>query len=159
MNVTLQILVEPATHTLADPAKNARRYAVGDIVCVWDADVVAPYNGTNHLMLDVISSTKYVFVHVRGVPDRPLDIIRNRLLADDTEVGTFWDEEDQRNTLAIIGYYRRKRFNAVLANIPTNIRNRLQSDRQITVTWTQVKTYIKNLRANTPLSDSDITST
>lgn len=151
MNITLQILVQPATHNIADPAKAARRYAVGDLIMVFNADVVAPYNGTAHILRDVISSPKFVFVHVRGVPDRPLDVVRDKLLDSDVEIGTF--TEGQR---AIIGYYRRKRFNAVLSSIPTNIRNRLQSDRQITVTWTQVKSYIKNLRANAQLSDADL---
>lgn len=150
MNLTLQILVAPATHNISDPAKAARRYAVGDIVCVWDADVVAPYNGTNHILRDVISSTKFVFVHVRGVPDRPIEVVRERLLSSDMEVGTFEGE------MVVVGYYRRKRFNAVISSIPTNIRNRLNADRQITVTWTRVKNYIKNLRANAQLSDSDL---
>lgn len=149
MNLTFQILVAPATHNLADPAKAARRYAVGDVVCVWDADAVAPYNGTNHLMRDVISSTKYVFVHVRNVPVT-LERARERLLADDVTVGTFEGE------VAIIGYFRRKKFGAELASIPANIRNRLQADRQITVTWTQVKNYIKNIRENRLLVDGDL---
>lgn len=150
MNLTLQILVEPATHTLSDPAKNARRYAVGDIIMVFDADVVAPYNGTNHILRDIISSTKFIFVHVRNVPDRSLEAVREKLLDSDVEIGTFTEGR------AIIGYYRRKRFNAVLSSIPTNIRNRLQSDRQITVNWTQVKNYVKNLRANAQLTDTDL---
>ena len=150
MNLTLEILVAPATHPIANPDKAARRYAVGDIISVFDADIVAPYNGTNHILRDVISTTKFVYVHVRGVPDRPLDVVREKLLDSDVEIGTFTEGR------AIIGYYRRKRFNAVLSNIPNNIRNRLNTDRQITVTWTQVKNYVKNLRANAPLSDSDL---
>lgn len=151
MNFTLQILVAPAQHVIADPAKNARRYTVGDVVCVWDADAVAPYNGTDHVMRDVISSTKYVFVHVRDVPAQvTLERARDRLLADDIDIGTFDGE------VAIIGYYRRKKFGAVLASIPTNVRNRLQSDRQITVTWTQVKNYIKHVRENRQLVDGDL---
>lgn len=150
MNLTLEILIAPATHTIADPAKAVRRYAVGDVIGVFDADVVAPHNGTNHILRDVISTTKFVYVHVRGVPDRPLDVVREKLLDSDVEVGTFDGER------VIIGYYRRKRFNVVLSSIPTNVRNRLQSDKQITVTWTQVKSYIKNLRANAKLSDADL---
>lgn len=150
MNLTLQILVAPATHTIPDAAKAARRYAVGDLVEIWDADIVAPYDGTAHLLRDVISSMKFVFVHVRGVPDRPLAAVKARLLDSDIEIGTFDGER------IVIGYYRRKRFNLVLADIPTNVRNRLQSDRQITVMWTQVKNYIKNLRANAQLSDADL---
>lgn len=150
MNLTLQILIAPATHNISDPAKAARRYTQGDLVEIWDADIVAPYNGTAHLMRDVISSPKFVFVHVRGVPDRPMAIVKERLLTWDVEVGTFDGE------VSVIGYYRRRRFSAVLANIPTNVRNRLQSDRQITVTWTQVKNYVKNLRANAALSDADL---
>ncbi len=150
MNLTLQILVAPSQHVISDPAKNARRYAVGDIVCVWDADVVAPYNGTAHILRDVISNLKFVFVHVRGVPDRPLDLIRDRLCADDSDFGYFDGQ------LTVLAYYRRRKFAAVLADIPTNIRNRLNADRQITVTWTQVKNYVKNLRANANLSDADL---
>lgn len=151
MNLTLQILIAPATHTISDPAKIARRYAQGDLVCIWDSDVVAPYNGTAHLMRDVISTVKYVFVHVRNVPAQvTLDRARNRLLAEDIDVGTFEGE------VVIIGYYRRKKFGVALANIPTNIRNRLLSDREITVTWTQVRNYIKHIRENRQLVDGDV---
>lgn len=79
-----------------------------------------------------------------------MHVIKNALLAMDVEVGTFDGER------TIIGYYRRRRFNCVIADIPTNIRNRLNADRQITVTWTQVKNYVKNLRANALLSDTDL---
>lgn len=151
MNFTLQILVAPATHTIADPAKNARRYAVGDLVCIWDADVVAPFNGTAHLMRDVISSPKFVFVHVRGVPAQvTLERAQERLLARDEEFG-FFDGE-----MTVLAYHRRKKLGAVLADIPTSVRNRLQSDRQITVTWTQVKSYVKHRRENRQLADGDL---
>ncbi|MHB1099295.1 MAG: hypothetical protein ACYCZR_07040 [Burkholderiales bacterium] len=151
MNITLQILVAPATHNIPDPAKNARRYTVGDVVCVWDADVVAPYNGTSHILRDVISSPKFVFVHVRDIPAQiNLERAREKLCSDDSVFGTFDGE------ITVLEYHRRKRFAAALSDIPANVRNRLQSDRQITVTWTQVKNYIKNLRANTQLSDADL---
>lgn len=158
MNLSFQILIAPATHDLSyNPAKAARRYAQGDLVDIWNADIIAPYDGQNHVLREPISNPRFAFVHVRGVPDRPLSVVKERLLATDTEVGTFWDEEDQRNAVAIIGYYRRKRFNTVISSIPANVRNRLQADRQITVTWTQVKNYVKNLRADVPLSDNDLT--
>lgn len=151
MNLTLQILIAPATHVIADPAKNARRYTQGDLVCVWDADVVAPYNGTAHLMREPISNPKFVFVHVRDVPAQvTLDRARDRLLGSDEEFG-FFDGE-----LTVLAYHRRKKFGAVLADIPANVRNRLQADRQITVTWTQVKNYIKHRRENRQLVDGDL---
>ncbi len=151
MNITLQILVAPSQHVIADPDKNARRYAVGDIVCVWDADVVAPYNGTDHILRDEISTTKFVFVHVRSVPAQvTLERARDRLLGSDETFGYF--DGDQ----TVLAYYRRKKFGAVLESIPTAVRNRLQTDRQITVTWTQVKNYVKQIRENRQLADSDL---
>lgn len=151
MNITLQILVAPAQHVIADPAKNARRYTVGDVVCVWDADVVAPYNGTAHIMRDVISSPKFVFVHVRGVPAQiTLERAREKLCSDDSVFGTFDGE------ITVLEYRRRKKFAAVLSDLPANVRNRLQSDQQITVTWTQVKNYIKHIRENRQLTDGDV---
>lgn len=151
MNFTLQILVAPAAHNIPDPAKAARRYTVGDVVCVWDADVAAPYNGTAHLMRDVISTTKFVFIHVRGVPAQvTLERAREKLCADDSVFGTFDGE------ITVVEYHRRKKFGAVLSSIPTNVRNRLLSDRQITVTWTQVKNYIKHIRENRQITDGDL---
>jgi hypothetical protein len=124
---------------------------VGDLVCVWDADAVAPYNGTAHIMRDVISTAKYVFIHVRNVPAQvTLERARDRLLGSDEEFG-YVDGE-----LTVLAYYRRKKFGAILADIPTNVRNRLQADRQITVTWTQVKNYIKHVRENRQLTDGDL---
>lgn len=151
MNLTLQILVEPATHTLSDPEKIARRYAVGDLIMVFDADEVAPYNGVNHILRDVISSTKFVFIHVRNAPDISIETIRKRLLDSDLDIGTFSD--GQRD---VIGYYRRKRFNLDINSAPPPIRNRLQTDRQVTINWGPLKGYVKNLRANAQLTDADI---
>ena len=149
MNLTLQILVEPATHPLGNPTKAARRYTVGDVVCVWDADVVAPYNGVEHLMRDVISTTKFVFVHVRDVPIT-LERARDRLCADDSVFGTF------DGSVTMLNYYRRKKFSLDASLVPVPIRNRLQSERQITVNFTQIKSYIKQVRDNRLLADSDL---
>lgn len=151
MNITLQILVEPATHTLNDPAKASRRFAVGDLIMVFDADEVAPYNGVNHILRDVISTTKFVFVHVRNVPDVNLDVLRENLLASDIEIGTFTEGIHD-----IIGYYRRKRFNLDINNLPTSAKLRLQADKQITINWSQLRGYLKNLRANSQIRDIDL---
>lgn len=155
MNLTLQIIVQPAAHDLSyDSAKAARRYAVGDVVDVWDADVVAPYNGTEHLLREPIANPRFVFVHVRGVPDRPLERVKLLLCGRDVEIGSIPGPDGLEP--AIVGYYRRRRWGVVVSDIPAAIRNRLQSYRQITVTWTQVKNYLKNVRANTLITDSDL---
>jgi hypothetical protein len=150
MNLTLQVLVAPSQHNIPDPVKRARRYDVGDLVCVWDADVVAPYNGTAHILRDVVGP-EFIYIHVRDVPAQiTLERAREKLLERDEEFG-FFDGE-----MTVLAYHRRKKFGAVLADIPTAARNRLQSDRQITVTWTQVKNYIKHRRQNRQLADGDL---
>ena len=71
MNITLQVILTPATHDLSyNPAKAARRYRRGDIVGVLlSSEVTEPPN----------PNTRLVFVHITGAPDRPIQTIRNKL--------------------------------------------------------------------------------
>lgn len=150
MNLTLQVIITPANHPLSDPAKRARRYTAGDVVDIFDADVVAPFNGTDHILRDVISDPRFVFVHVRGVPDRPLGRIKDTLGAADIEYGLVNGEP------VIIAFHRRRKFSLLTSSVPAALRNKLLADRQITVTWTQVKDYVWHVRENRLITDADL---
>jgi hypothetical protein len=43
---------------------------------------------------------------------------------------------------------RRRKFNVEISSIPPSIRNKLLSDRYVSVTWTQVRNYIRNRMTN-----------
>lgn len=150
MNLTLQVIITPANHTLSDPAKNARRYATGDVVDIFNADVVSPFNGTDHILRDVISDPRFVFVHVRGVPDRTLGRIKDTISTPDIEYVLVNGEPVSSS------YHRRRKFALLASSVPTAMRNRLMADRQITVTWTQAKNYVRHVRENRLITDADL---
>jgi len=152
MNITLQIILNAPAHDLSyDPAKEARRLARGDLIAIFDADVVAPYNGSEHILRDIITGDRFCFIHVQNIPDRPISQLREKLLAADVSVGV-----DDDGKPLITAYHRRKKWGAIVSNIPAAIRNRLISDKQITITWTQAKNYIENVRSGAKLTDQDV---
>jgi hypothetical protein len=44
----------------------------------------------------------------------------------------------------------------VASRIPVNARNRLATDRKITVTWTQFRNFLRNLREQRDFTDADL---
>jgi hypothetical protein len=96
--------------------------------------VVAVYPYMNDTV--EISAPRTGYVHVTGVPDDKYQRIKNVLERQDEGFKRVWA--------------------GVASRIPVNARNRLVADRRITVTWTQFRNFLRNIREDRDFADSDM---
>jgi hypothetical protein len=161
VNVTLVVVLNPANHALPND-KQARRNKRGDIVDIrFTSDVGAPQG-------------RLGYVHITGVPDRPLEFLKEKLLDpltvlipySDTVDQEFYDKWVAKGVWPMFaawpttvvnngnGTYTATGLRYVLARkrgwripasvLPANVRNQLLNNREITVTWLQAKPYVRN---------------
>jgi hypothetical protein len=76
-------------------------------------------------------------VHVTGVPDDKFARIKDVLTRGDVGFKRVWA--------------------GVASRIPVNARNRLATDRKITVTWTQFRNFLQNIKEQRDFADADMT--
>ena len=161
MDITIQIILEPATHTLTDASKNARRYKAGDPVDV--RNLAAP-NTWGTRVADTVTCNfdatqgKFGYIHIIDIPDQiDFELIKGKLLD---------GIRDQVDTEIV---YRRRQFRLPIENLPDiPIVQNFLANKEGTFTWTAAKNYIKkkvvvnNTDASlddeaTSLTDTDIT--
>jgi hypothetical protein len=138
MDITIEVMLPP--RGAADYSESAHpKWRVLAVV-----DVHWPMRET-----DVIGMPRTGYVHVTGMPfpvtwaTKTDDQIRKKL----SEVFTReWTEGGEKREWAI----------AASASIPAAARNALRTQRQITVTWTQLRAFLRNLRRDAPLDDLDL---
>ena len=148
MDVYAQICLATPTHDLSfDPAKAARRMTLGDVVGVGEATRVAYLLGGDYYPIDPFGNTKNPlgFVFIKGFPDENLGMLTLLTQGD-------YDYTDPAKPVLL----RKNKWGVNTQNIPLAVRNKLLQDRYINVTWAQVKDYIRNVRANVLLTDSDL---
>jgi hypothetical protein len=75
-------------------------------------------------------------VHVTGVPDDKFERIKDVLTRSDAGFKRVWA--------------------GVASRIPANARNRLATDRKITVTWTQFRNFLQNIKEQRDFGDADM---
>jgi len=146
MDITLEVIVVAPTHTVS-AEKAANRYEAGDIVDVYPSADHAEWTGSEYRIRGGISTPRTGFIHITGVPDRPMETVRRRL----TKV--FRDRDNmlvQSPTGSII---KQRAWRIPPSSVPATVRNRLQSQREITVTWAQVKSYAVNKIDGASLTD------
>ncbi len=113
--------------------------------------VLAPVAVYQRKTVTEIGMPRTGYVHVTGVPERPswsgltTEQIMRRLNGRLCEI---WDDAEGNMV-------ERRKWAGVAAAIPTNARNRLLQDRQITVTWTQFKAVMQHLIELRTLADGD----
>jgi hypothetical protein len=137
MDITIEVMLPP--RGAGDYSESAHpKWRVLSVV-----DVHYPMRVT-----DVIGMPRTGYVHVTGVPfmvtwaTKTEDQLRQKL----SEVFTREWEGVEKREWAI----------AAPASIPIGARNTLRTQRQITVTWTQLRAYLRNLRRDAPLDDLDL---
>lgn len=114
--------------TISDSAQEPTHFRRGDIVNV------RPYGGT----LDNVSNAAMVFVHVTDIPDAVLPHMKQRWRRSHTDAyGT---------PLHRCAYWLR------YMDAPQGVQDTLASDRQVTVTWAQIKGYIRDKVADADYS-------
>ena len=146
VDVTLEIILEPATHDLSyDPKKAARRYRRGDIFEVHrSTDIATLTNGVYHL--PSIGTTVFGYIHIRGVPNARARRMREVLTRDSGETRTV-SRIDPETMLAanreVVDNHRMRRWRIPRSVIPPTARARLLADREITVDWTTFRDKIR----------------
>lgn len=124
-------LIYGKNNTHADPFKQARGcYGIGDIVEVLDD---SKHDGD--LIKNPVMPPFYL-VRITGVTkEQALKYMAPYI--DPATAGT-----ERPVTL------RRRQFNVEVASIPSAIRNKLMTDRYVSVSWSQVRNYIRNRMTN-----------
>ncbi|MCR4301934.1 MAG: hypothetical protein NUV51_10015 [Sulfuricaulis sp.] len=124
-------LIYGKNNTHADPIKDARGcYKIGDIVEVLDD---SKHDG------DIIKNPiapPFYLVRITGVTKAQAEKYMAPYI-DPATVGT-------ENPVTL----RRRQFNVEVASIPSAIRNKLLTDRYVSVSWSQVRNYIRNRMTN-----------
>ena len=124
-------LIMGVNHTHSDPEKQARGcYGIGDIVEVLDD---SKHNGD--LVANPIAAPFYL-VRITGVTKAQGE----KYMAPYIEPGT----ELTENPVTL----RRRQFNVEVSSIPSGIRNQLLANRYVSVSWSQVRNYIRNRMTN-----------
>jgi len=138
MAITLQIMLDAPTHNIDSSIDNSARNKRGDICAVYLTSEVGVTNPDNPMG----------FIHITDEPDKAYEKIKERLTS------------PIRNEVILDRPILRKRKWRILASaIPISARNRLLTDREITVTWNQVKPYIRKkiiISQSNPALDDEI---
>jgi len=126
-------LIMGVNHTHSDPEKQARGcYGIGDIVEVLDD---SKHNGD--LVANPIAAPFYL-VRITGVTKAQAE----KYMAPHIDPATVGVEGVQPVTL------RRRLHNVEVSSIPSAIRNQLLANRYVSVSWSQVRNYIRNRMTN-----------
>jgi len=129
MDITLHIIINPATHNLSG-MQAASRYRKGDIIDVYRATKFAELQGDgNYKMQSQMGNPVFCYIHVKNVPDT-LDRqkIKQRLL----EPVQVLEET-----------IRRKNWHIPPSILPAAFKQKLLDDREATIEFSTAKSYIR----------------
>ena len=133
-NCTLAVIINPPTHDL-DADKAARRIALGDICDAYITETVADFLLPNWKMKGGIGSTRLAFVHVTDIPDViTFDKVKSVLIA--PVYDPLSTVEDRREL-------RLNAWNIPVSIIPQAIKTKLLADKEVTLSFVNVKSYLR----------------
>lgn len=152
MDVTLMIMAATNAHDLPSD-KEWARWTLGDIVDGWAAAKYCVQSGSGSTrtwnIKDTISTTKFYFIHIRDIPSSTARRAREVLLGDDVTMVPGPDGLVPKQN-------RRRRWGFDFSLVPSGARAQLRTNKEITVNWSAVKSYLKDVRANRLIMDSDV---
>ncbi len=158
MDICLEIIVNPATHTLTDSDKHARRLKAGDILSVLDIDEQTDkISQGNYQPKNVLSSPRTGFLYLNNAPSKSLKAFQLQLQRSETPV--LPDEPADPNTpsphhLVKIGSKANCQFD--LESLSTEDQNSLETNRFINLNWGQFRSQCNQKQQDRVLQDSDI---
>ncbi len=124
----MELLIRRNSKTSPDPVKDKMLYKKGDIVVVKPDGHEWGRMEDPALHPDGVDGCGFVIVKVPGVTATPEKIAK--------WLGTIKD---------IDGTMTKRRFWEVMTDdVPANIRNKLRDNGVVTITWTNLKNYIRN---------------
>lgn len=145
MDLTICIMLPPRGATDFSASAHPKWRVLSFVSVTYMGDTTQP-----------ITAPRTGYVHVTGVPtpvawaglssDEILQRVNYRLC----RVWENFDVDGRPSTV------EKREFAGIASLIPVNAANRLLTDRQITVTWTQFKNFVQNVREARALADSDL---
>ena len=129
MDLTLHIIISPATHAL-EGMKAASRYRKGDIIDVYKATKFAVLQPDgNYQMQSQMGQSKFAFIHVKNIPNSfDKQKIKSALLP----------------TIKILGgLVRRRKWHIPPSVLPGVFKQKILTDREVTIEFSIVKPYIR----------------
>lgn len=163
VDVTLEIMLEPASHDLSyNLEKAARRYRRGDILAVHRSADIATLNGNEYNITEGIGTRVFGYIHIRDVPSARARLMRDVLIRDTEETKTVdYDDPLLGNVIVTKSdVWRLRRWRIPASVIPAAARAKLLIDRELTVSWATFRDKIrrKNLttRLNPALDDESV---
>jgi hypothetical protein len=129
VDITIEVMLPARGGSWSDDGHN--HYPMLGVVGVYDHMKVT----------DTVGMPRTGYVHVTGLPDEKFETIRARL--------------EESNEGADEKIWKR-RWAGVVSRIPFMALNRLMTDRQITVTWTQFRGFLQNIREQRDFADADM---
>lgn len=183
MDIYLQIVIDPPTHTPVDPDVAAALPRRGDIVGGGLASSIATLSGSNYDPNDVIGSPRLGFIFLRDVPNRAIQRIRRLAnghseirirqrtipaeVYDNREPGSYGPFVSEPTLLSrdgdnvtlegeVLTKARASRWGFRASDIPAGARNQLLSNRHITLTWTQARSILRDNILDRYITDSDL---
>jgi len=139
-----EVVISPSTHTIADPEKDAARWARGDIVEIYPAEQMGVRSGNIYTPNNPVGMPRTGWVFIRDVPDN-IPAIGNITLEFLRKIFVNgWTD----NT----GRLLRKR-NFTIDQVPNAFRIQMRDNRYATVSYANAKPYIWNKRYNRLLDE------
>ena len=126
--VTLQIMTNAQTHSLDTPEKEAMRHKDGDIIGVHSTKKLATKTGLEWKWNTNITSQRSVFVHVINVPMNVAKNIEERL---------------KSSICPASETFRMSKFRMPPQFMPTDLLNKMLSDKEATITYTAMKELVR----------------
>lgn len=123
MDITIQIMINAATHTLTshDSLKEAARYINGDFLAVYPVATIADWVVNKYVSREPITSPRTGFIHVMSAPDIPISDIEALLMAPETIPG------DQKPLVS-----KRRNWNITL---PPPMQAQMNLNKEVTLLW------------------------
>jgi hypothetical protein len=126
MNISLQVFLNPPNHALSGQ-QNAARYIRGDVVGVFETESLADWVDGEYRHKDAFIN-KWVFLHVTDAP-YTIDKIKTALMSG----------ASSETTLS-----RKRKMMIDPANISDDLHNKLILQGEVTVTFDELFSHIKN---------------
>ena len=149
VDITLQVVIVAPTEVIPTNVQDkynrqAARMKIGDIISVSQTNqerFAKTPSGDYRIINGPILSPRFGFVHVTDVPV-PIALKAKKLKRMLTrEVVVPADGEDPEHIVDMP--VRNNKFRVDVANIPNQLKQRMQADKEVTVTWLQARNYIK----------------
>jgi len=149
MDICLQVMLTPPTHSLPTPERESARMAVGDVIEVYSAQKAGAWNGSEYIPHNNPPRTPRLgFVFITGVPNIALDKIRSKLTV------PYYDPLVVVNPNVL----RNRLYGIRVSDIPVGVRQTMMNQKFVTFTWAQVKNFLRNKVADTLITDANIQS-